>query len=178
MTRDRTRYPAIPFIFLYDEVGNQVFTNAGQFHTWDSAQTKSTNFDYTLDKDRIYLNNNQYGFYEITFECSYVTYEEADIAVTSQIYKNGEAVEGAKVTSSVTGGASQTVEVTNCQSIHFIVYLSGQDYIQVKTTTDNGGDTFSIAETSRVMIKWLPVKGWNNNAGGNEKTSYRGGVFR
>jgi hypothetical protein len=58
------------------------------------------------------------------------------------------------------------------------VYLEGHDYIQIKTVTDNADSVYSLAETSRIMIKWLPVKGWNNNAGGNEKTSYRGGVFR
>lgn len=177
MSRNRSKYPALPSVILYDDTGNQTFTNGGEFHTWDSIDTKTTHFDYEIDDDSIFLNNNQYGWYEITFECSYVTYEDDNIAVTSQLYVNGSAIAGAKVTCSVAGTSEQTPTILNCQSLHFLVYLTGRDYVQIKTTTDNAGDTYSIAETSRLMIKFIPVKGWNNNAGGNINVSYKGGRF-
>ena len=166
MARNRIRYPAIPFIFLYDVEGDQVFTNAGQFHIWDFQQTKTSHFKYNLNDDRVYLHNNQYGFYEITFECSFITYANATITLTTQIYKNGLAVTGSSVASAVTGAAGDVDLVKTCQSVHFIIYLKGTDYIQIKTITDSASDVLSIEDTSRLMIKFIPVRGWNNDAGG------------
>jgi hypothetical protein len=173
MTRNRDKYPAIPFTLLYDENGGQSFDSTGAFHTWDTEETKTSHFQYDLDTNRIYLKRMSAGYYEITFECSFETTDNAVPIVTSQLYKNGTAVTGAQTQTTVADGNCQHEK--NQQSIHFILFLKQEDYIQIKTTT-NTQSAESIAETSRLLIKFIPVHGWNNSNGG--RVDYRGEVLR
>lgn len=172
MTRDREPQAAIPHIFLYDDIGNQTFTGAGEFHTWDSIEFKTSHFYYVVDDDRILFNKNSYGLFEITFECSFDTSYGGTVGVTSQLYKNGTAIDGSQVQITANGGQYPQIQ---CQSIHFYVELKEGDYIQVKTTT-NIQSADSIPETSRLIIKFIPIHGWNNSSGG--RLDYSGGIMR
>lgn len=169
-------HPAIPYLFLYDEVGNQEFTTGGAFHVWDTLRIVSSHFSATADKDRIYLNTNSSGLFKVTFECSFITYDEDDdLLVTSSIYKNGSQLAGSKVMCSVTGGSSQDDDIKNCQTLTYIVYLEKDDYIQIQTETD-ANSVRSLADTSRIIIEFIPMHGWNNSSGG--RADYKGGVIR
>jgi len=173
MARYKTNKPVIPIIQLYDRAGAQGFTNAGEFHTWDTIDFKTSDFHYAEDDDKIRLNVPSAGYYEIIFECSFMTYVDGLSQVVSQIYKNGSGVTGAK-SIVCTSAAAQTPSSCGCCSIHFIEYLEARDCIQVKTTATNLN--YSGGETSRLIIKFIPVRGWNNNAGG--QISYKGHVMR
>ena len=167
-------HPAIPFTFLYDKIGNQTFTSAGEFHEWDTLRIVSSHFNATAEQDRIYLNTNSSGLFKVTFECSFITYDEDDdLLITSSIYKNGSQLEGSKVMCSATGGSSQADKVKNCQTLTYIVYLEKDDYIQIHSITD-ANSVNSLAETSRVIIEFLPMFGFNNGSGG--RMDYKGVV--
>lgn len=180
MTRYRAHLnnlaPAIPFIFAYDEAGNQVFDSTGANHIWDTIKIITSHFEYTADKDRIYLNLNSSGLFKITFNCSFISYDESDdTTITTEIYKNGNLLAGSAVVSSVTAGVSQDDDIKNCQSISYVVYMEKDDYIQIQSST-NANSVYSIADSSRIIIEFLPMKGWNNSSGG--RIDYKGGVMR
>jgi hypothetical protein len=171
--RSRTNKPVIPYIQIYDRTGAQAFTNVGQFHTWDTIDFKTNDLHYTVDDDRILINIPGTGYYEITFECSFLTYVNGLSQIVSQAYKNGVAVIGAKAIACASA-AAQTPTSCGCQTLHFVMYLEARDYIQIKTTSTN--QSYSGGETSRLIMKFIPTLGWNNNSGGN--TNYRGRVMR
>jgi hypothetical protein len=76
---------------------------------------------------------------------------------------------------SVTGGVSQDDDIKNCQSITYVIYLEKDDYIQIHTETD-ANSVYSMGETSRLIIEFIPMQGWNNSSGG--RVDYKGGVMR
>jgi hypothetical protein len=93
--------PAVPCIYLYDLTGAQDFTNAGEFHTWDTTKVITQHFLYTSDSDRIYLEANSSGLFLIEFDCSFFIDEpDAFSAVITSIYKNGVQEEGTLVETS------------------------------------------------------------------------------
>jgi len=172
-TRKRTNTPVIPFIQLYD-TGSQTFTVAGEFHTWDTIDFKTSDFHYTEDDDRVSINIPSAGYYEITFECSFTKSGAGLGAATCQVYKNGVDVTGAKAIG-CSYDTGQGAAACACMTLHFIIYLKARDYIQIKTTA-SGNSLASGMETSRLLIKFIPTQGWNNNNGGN--LNFRGGVER
>ena len=175
VARRRTNKPVIPFIQLYDS-GTQTFTIAGEFHTWDTVDFKTSDFRYTSDDDKVVINVPSTGFYEVTFECSFYKSGTGFASATSQIFVNGIAVTGSK-TCGCGYDTGQGYASCACTTLHFIKYLNSKDYIQIKTTNSIASkDMLTVPETSRLIVKFIPVKGWNNNAGG--KFSYKGNVMR
>lgn len=165
--------PVIPSIQLYD-AGTQTFTVAGEFHTWDTISFKTSDFHYVADDDRVMVQLPSTGYYEIMFECSFTKSGAGLGTATCQIYKNGVAVSGAKAVgcSYDTGQGSAACA---CMTLHFIMYLNARDYIQIKTTA-SANSLLSGLETSRLVIKFIPTRGWNNNFAGN--INYKGEVMR
>ena len=180
MTRDReynnNLKPAIPFIMLYDATGLQTFTSAGAFHTWDIIKTKSSHFHYTADDNKVQLNVNSSGLFNITFECSYSTATANQNSTTSQIYKNGTALDGSKSTLCVYWGGGQGIVICGTQTLHYVVFLAKDDYIQIKTNTGASGNVVSVPDTSRLLIEFIPMKGYDNNLAGRK--SFVGKVSR
>lgn len=168
---------AIPYLFMYDVGGNQTFGTATEtFHEWDTIRVASSHFNVTAEQDRIYLNTNSSGLFKVTFECSFITYDEDDdLLITSTLYKNGTELEGSETMCSVTGGASQADKVKNSKTITYIVFLEKDDYIQVESKT-SANEVISLGNTSRLIIEFIPMQGWNNSSGGREQ--YSGGVMR
>ena len=177
MTNRRARElaPAIPFIQLYDS-GTQTFTTTGEFHTWDTTSFKTSDFHYNVDDDRVQINRQGGGWYEITFESSFTVGAAGFASAGSQVYINGEAVEGSKACGCGYDSGQGSVACA-CVTLHFIIYLNSKDYIQIKTTNSLGSeDMLTVPETSRLIVKFIPIKGWDNSAGG--KVNFRGGVMR
>ena len=174
MTRDfRTVKPAIPFIFLSDTGGEQVFSAVGEFHTWDKEAFKTSDFHYNLDDNRVQINRQGGGFYEITFEVSWKTTEILR-QIWTDIYKNGVKLANSHVHTYVTGSAGQPT-YRDQHVIHNVIYLEYKDYIQIKSQS-SGSNVTTDPASSRLMIKFIPVHGWDNSVGG--KTNYRGRVMR
>ena len=170
--------PAIPSIQLYDS-GAQNFTTAGEFHTWDTIAFKTTDFHYTADDDRVIIQLPSTGYYEVIFECSFKNTSMWQLVTsTSQLYLNGEVVSGAKAVGCSGFDTAEYPQLVSCACItlHFILYLNANDYIQIKTTTATLGDMDSVANTSRLIVKFIPTRGWNNSSGGN--LNYKGEVMR
>jgi len=171
--RKRTNTPVIPFIQLHD-TGLQVFTTVGEFHTWDNISFKTSDFHYTEDDDRVLINIPSAGYYEVTFECSFTKSGAGLGAAVCTLYKNGEVVTGATAVGCAYD-TGQGAAACACITLHFIIYLKGRDYIQVKTTA-SADSLISGSQTSRLLVKFIPTQGWNNDNGGN--TNYRGRVSR
>ena len=168
--------PAVPFALLYDAAGLQTFTSAGAFHTWDTIKTKSSHFNYTADDDRIQLKVNSSGLFKITFDCSFSTATANQNSTTSQIYKNGTALSGSKSVVCIYYAGGQTSPICGTQTIHYVVFLAIDDYIQIKSTTGASGNVVSAPDTSRLMIEFIPMRGYDNNMSGRE--SFAGKVER
>lgn len=172
--RNRNLRPAIPFIQLYDAGGNQLL-NGGIFHTWDTTSFKTSSFIYVLDSNKITLNRNSTGYYKVTFECSFFTYENDNIKILTRLYKNGSLLNGGYVLSTVSGDGGQGMTIATSVSLTLIVQLEKGDYIQVYSLpTANGAYTY--AHSSRITIEFIPMRGWDNNKGGLELL--RGGIER
>ena len=168
--------PAIPYLFAYDNTGNQTITDSGVWITWDTVKIKTSHFNYTADDDRVQLKTNSSGLFKIEFDCSFLTYDEDnDMYITVELYKNGSALDGSKTATGVTGAGSQTPYILNNQSLHYVVYMEKNDYIQVKATT-SAGEALTLSDTSRLIINFIPMQGWDNSSGG--RTQYSGGVMR
>ena len=186
MSRYTTAHPAIPSIILYRN-DYQLFTNAGQFHIFDTVVYKTSHFHYNCESggigsgeseaknSKIRLENNQQNMYEVTFECSFTTNTAENVIVYSQIYKNGVAVAGSRTYTNCSGAAQSAVNIANV-SIHYILYLEGGDYIQVKTITNSANAIQSYTQSPRLMINFIPIRGWDNSKAG--RVEYKGRVMR
>jgi len=157
MTRKRNLRAGIPYLFVRDEGGGQ--TIDGSFLTWDTVVTKTTNFIYPEDANKVRMRINTAGYYEVTFNISLSGNGNAYF----DIYVNGVAQTGSRVyCGPVTSG--QDYWYDSC-SLKFTVFLQNEDYVQIKGTMLTGtGET--IANTSRLSIKYVPMHGWDNEKGG------------
>jgi len=165
--------PAVPCLFLYD-TGEQSFTSSGEFHIWNTIKIKTSGFQYTADDDRFSLLTNTSGLFMLEFDCSYYTVaNDADLTITTSIYKNGVIVPGSTSITTVTGSGSPLIRT--CQSIHYIVYLKRDDYIQIKSTA-SANTAIQSGNTSRLIINYLPMRGWDNDKAG--RISFKGQVNR
>ena len=160
----------IPYIYLYDIIGGQVID--GSYLTWDKTKIKTTHFQYTSDTDKIILGSNSSGYFLIDFQVS-LTASGAGAIAYFDIYKNGTIVEGSRTYISVIY-YGQTV--WNQSGIIICpVYLEKSDYIQIKGSVVGGSPT-TVANTSRLLISFIPMAGWDNSAGG--RIDYKGSVER
>jgi len=157
--------PAIPFLFLYDTGGNQTFD--GAFLTWDTVKIKSDHFQYKSDDDRISLKTNSAGLFKLHFECS------LDVSAGNtrfSIYKNGSELSGS-YSETYSGTIGQT-GIYEFVSIEYVLYLEKGDYVQIYGDNINGTDGQSTPSSSRLIIEFLPMYGWDNASGGRE--DYKG----
>lgn len=159
--------PAIPYIAIYDGGGGQTIN--GSFLTWDSIKAKTSHFLYSSDDDRIQLGVNSCGLFEITFNISL----SGSGLCYFDIYKNGSLIpEGRVYICPLMSGQDYFYD---SGSIKYVILLQKDDYIQIKGTC-SGGSGESVANTSRLIIKALPMRGWDNSSSGREM--YSGGVQR
>lgn len=168
--RIRTIAPAIPAIFLSDTAGEQVFSATGEFHTWDTIMFKTTDFHYTIDSDKIILNRVSSGLYEISFEVSWKT-EEILRQIWTDLYINGIKVLNSHVHTYVTGAGGQPT-YRDQHVLHYIIYLNSKDYIQIKSQS-SGTNVKTDPQSSRIIVKQIAMKGWDNGAGGSEVADRR-----
>ena len=172
--RNRTLHASVPHFYAYDMVGYQTFTSAGQFHTWDTVKYQSNDIQYTVDTTKIFINKS--GMYKINLDLSVETMLNGAILVHSHIYHNGVKVDGSCVQNSVYGTGQAKVHVA-CQSTRINIYLEHGDYIQAHTITNNLAATYSYPETSRILIKYIDMLGWDNDRAGYHKHNKRDLVF-
>lgn len=165
-TRLRNLRTAIPYISLRDAGGGQTIN--GSWLTWDTIVTKTTSFIYVEDADKIKIRLNVAGYYELTFNMSLSGNGNAYF----DIYVNGTLQAGSRVyCGPVVSGQGYWYD--SC-SMKFTLYLQQGDYVQIKGTMLAGtGET--IANTSRLIIKSIPMHGWDNERGGVKRKI--GGVY-
>jgi len=163
--------PAIPYLFLVDNGGGQNLS--GNFLTWDSIKVKTSHFTYTADDDRILLSVNISGLYKIKFECSFTDATNGGVAEIS-LYKNGSAISGSQSYSYA--GAIGQYAIASYIGLEYIIYLERGDFLQIYGDSISGNACQTKANSNRLIIEFIPMKGWNNSHGG--KTEYKGGVLR
>jgi len=161
--------PAIPYLFTYDAGGSQSFS--GAYLTWDTVIVKTSHFNYTADDDRVQLKSNSSGLFKVSFESS-LTGAGGEGRV--QLYKNGSAVDGS--ISNVYAGSIGQTAYKNIIVMNYTVYLEKGDYIQIYADSPAGNEPATIANSCRLKIEYLPMKGWDNSSGG--RIDYKGGVMR
>lgn len=161
--------PAIPYIYLYDVGGSQTIN--GSYLIWDTIKNKTSHFHYTADDDRVQLKTNSSGLFKLIFEVS-LTGSNSAIAYFD-VYKNGIIVEGSRMYISVIYYGQTLFPQSGI--ITSIIFLEKGDYIQIKGSVVGGAPTI-IANTSRLLISFLPMKGYNNSNAGREQ--YNGGIAR
>jgi hypothetical protein len=165
--------PAVPCVFLYD-TGEQTFTTSGVYHIWNTIKIKTSGFHYTADDDRITLLTNTSGLFNVEFDCSYyTTANDTDVIVTTDLYKNGVRLDGGTCISIVSGSGSPIIRT--CQTIHYIIYMQKDDYLQVLTTT-SANTTIQSGNTSRLLINFLPMNGYDNGKAG--RIQFKGEILR
>ena len=163
--------PAIPYVYLYDVGGSQTIN--GSYLTWDTIKTITSHFHYTVDDDRLQLKMNSSGLFRVIFETSLYTTIAGAVAYFD-IYKNGTVVEGSRTYISVVN--SGQLSYSQSGIITCVVFLEKGDYIQIKGDVVMESAAFTIANTSRLLINFINMKGWNNSAGGREDD--KGGISR
>lgn len=161
--------PAIPFLFIYDKDGDIELDDV--FLTWDTTKMKTSHFHYKSDTNKIILNTNASGLYKITFNCSM---DDGAAIVDFSVYKNGVAEEGSVVETYVGDAGQNTMK--NSVSLVYIIYLEKGDYIQIHGDSTGATNAHTMPETSRLVVEFLPMKGWDNNSGG--RLEYKGGITR
>jgi len=173
--RSQTAKTAIPCIYLFQDEEDAGFND--EFHSWDTIHFKTQHFHYVAGETRVYLDRGE-GYYEIIFQCSYNLDRAESNRVFDHIYLNGSAIDGAKCITTYGKVWSQDAQGYNWidgnNNIHIIQYLKPGDYIQVYANTTYSTDR--QADTCRLIIKFIPMEGWNNSSGG--RVEYKGGVSR
>lgn len=167
VTRYNTPTTAIPCAYLYQE-SVTTFGDSCTNHTWDIIEFKTQHFSYTAGDDKITLAKVR-GYFEIIFQCSFTQQFEGDINIRSRIKKNGTVISGADCYTLVRPSDNAN------NNIHIIIYLEPGDYIQVCSETDTN-QVSNVTDTCRLIIKFIPMAGWNNSSGG--QLDYKGGVMR
>lgn len=161
--------PAIPYIYLYDVAGGQTIN--GSYLTWDTTKIKTSCFQYTSDTNKVLLGVNVSGYYLIDFQVS--LHGAASAVAYFDIYKNETIVEGSRTYISVINSGQTSWNQSGI--IICPVYLEKDDYVQIKGSVQGGAPT-TMANTSRLCIHRISMKGWDNSAGGLE--IYSGGISR
>ena len=156
---------AIPHIFLYDKTGAETLS-ASTWMKWDTIKFKTRHFHYIADTDRIYLEKNAKGLFDIIFECSL---SGGAGVVTFQLYKNGTALDGSVVRSYAQYTGQDTM--ANSVSLQYACELKRGDYLQVKASV-SGSDLTTVTDSCRIQVKFIPVFGFNNGNGGRQ--DYKG----
>lgn len=159
---------AVPYLFLYDSAGGQSIN--GSYLTFDTIKSKTSHFTYEEDDDRVQLSVNSSGLFEVIFEVSLTS--GAAVAYFD-VYKNGSVLEGSRMYISVYNPSQSNYDQSG--SMKVLVFLQRDDYIQIKGTSPVGTPSVR-ADTMRLIVKALPMKGWDNDTSG--RLLYRGGVMR
>jgi len=172
MSRNRTLWPAVPFFMAHDEGGSQDITTAGLFLTWDTIDYQTSHFNYTADDDAVFIAHTFSGMIRIMFEVSANPYG-GTAPTYIKLYKNDVAVDGAY--------SYFTPIYDNQSSFGEHVSLTFADYFEKDDKIQIYGDAIAntcrtIAHTSRLILEFLPFRGWNNNHGG--RWQYTGRVLR
>jgi hypothetical protein len=164
--QQRNLKPAIPCLFLYDT--SYIDLTASSYLHWNNILVKTSEFTYTVNDDTVFINSN--GFYEIHVELSGKEWSGTVNNVVVSIELNGIALAGGKSYIN-----TDNIDRRGTAKITYIKYLKRGDEIKIKAEP-NSGQARSVEHTSRLLIKFIPIRGWNNKSGG--KIIYRGGVIR
>jgi len=167
--RNRKLAPARPYIFLHG-VDDEVVTNVPTALIWGHIDIITSELHYVENDDRIVVKRGGAGIYEITVSLCVEKKTANPGHSIIQLYVNGVALCCAE-THGFMGGADNHSNAV----MLYTVYLNEGDYIQTYVSVNNGSGQIEPS-TGRFRMKGLPMRGWNNNAGG--RISYKGGVMR
>ena len=174
MTRYRehqnTLKPAVPTFYAFDAEGGEQLNTIGINLTWDTVKIKTSEFEYTTDTDRIYMQSNTSGFYRITYKIIVGSSSVATNQIGAEITVNGESIDQSMSYEALPFQSA----FTTLQAVT-VVYLKKGDYIQLNGWTETG-----IVATEEfgamILIEFIPMHGWDNSTGGQEV--FKGGVIR
>lgn len=159
-TRYRKPAPAIPFIFLHC-LADETITTTPTAINWAHAHFITSDFHYTAGEGRITMNRGSTGMFKLYAQIGAIKATGAPTELTISLYINGTLQDCCTVHGGIS--AQEHTDVTLIAAFQ----ANMGDYIEIYVNVDNGTST-TESETARLIIEGLPMKGWNNNAGGKE----------
>lgn len=158
-SRDRTMKAAIPFALLIG-AEEQELTDTPSYITWSLEYYKTAEF--TVSETKITINKDCGGIFEITVSigCEADDGDPWHIGLSLEI--NGSSNWIANDQNLAYSPVDQGGESGTCV-LHHAVYLNAGDYIQIKAWVDDGT---SYTNQCRMVIRGIPMEGWNNEHGG------------
>jgi len=165
-TRYRTPAPAIPFIFLHG-LASESITTVPTAINWSHAYFITSDFNYTNGGCRITMNKGSTGLFKLYAQIGAVKATGAPTELTISLYINGTLQNCCTVHAGI--NAQNHSDATLIAAFQATM----GDYIEIYVNVDDG-TSVTESNTARLIIEGLPMKGWNNNAGGREHS--KGGV--
>lgn len=159
--RIRSVAPAIPFAYLHGTDSFSITTTPTPL-PWAHAHFITKDFRFIATGTRIIINKSFKGrVYKVSAQLGAEKSGGNPTAIVLQLYINGVAVNCCK-----THGAIVAITHGDATLITSI-YVNAGDYIEVYASVDNGTAIIE-ADTARLIIQGLSMKGWDNGAGGSE----------
>ena len=167
--RQRHLAPARPYLFLHCVDGANV-TSVPTALVWGYIDILTSELYYKEGDDRVVVLKGGAGLYEVMVSvCVEKSQGNAGHTIL-ELYVNGTVLDCSEA-----HGYMGAPKEHSSAFLFYTVYLNRGDYIQTYISVDNGSGNIET-NTGRFHMRGLPMRGWNNDAGG--KISYKGHVMR
>lgn len=173
MTRNREIIPATPFLFLTDKTGYAMSWSVPVNLHWINEAINTSDFRYIEGKPKIEVLTP--GYYEVIYEVSAYLKSGALNYCYFYMFRNADLIEGSFTF--ITMDGSEADQHPGSVTCHIYAYFDRGDVLVLIAHPGVGGGTvITIPNTVRMVLKFMPQRGWNNSHGG--AVNYRGDVMR
>lgn len=150
---------AVPLIFLIGD-SNQDLTDTPEPLDWPVEYYTTSEFTVT-NNNKVTINKGCQGLYEIIVSCRVEADDGDPWHLGLSLNVNGSSVYNDHLAYAAfdQGGESGTAV------LHSVIYLNSGDYIEITAWVDDG-TSYVQEEGTRMMIRGIPMEGWNNAHGG------------
>ena len=164
-TRNRTLRASVPFILLHGTDGVTV-TVTPTAMIWAHELYGTSAFRFTDATTKIIIAKGGQGIYEIIASGGVEKATGNPTHAMFVVYVNGVALPCCTADSMI-GAGSEHSDVC----LHTATYLSAGDYVEIYVSVDAGTGVIED-DTARLIVKAVPMEGWNNRHG--SKRNIRG----
>lgn len=164
--RIRNVAPATPLAYLHGTDGFTVDVTPTPL-PWAHAHFITSDFKFIATNTRIIINKSFKGrIYRVTVQMGAEKASGNPTAIILQLYVNGVAIDCCKTHGAIAAGTHGDATIAS------MIYVNAGDYIEAYVSVDNGTVTVE-ADTARIIIEGLHMRGWDNGAGGTELSKVR-----
>lgn len=160
--RIRSPAPAMPVVFLHGIDGYEI-TSTPTPVEWAHSHFITSDFSFINNTTQIRINRGAKGrIYKITTQMSAERTGGNPDELVLKIYINGVAQDCCEA-----HGAMSNTGVHGNITLVILIYANSGDYIEIYASVD-AGTVETEPNTVRIIVEGLPIKGWDNNAGGSD----------